>query len=111
MNAGEKSADDFCSSVRRKAYGFIFLGTPHKGARMALAGQIKSLFGFWKGSSNVLLEITKPGSTINENLHKGFMAYLNNEGPKIENTVCVYEAVKQEVFGMPIMHVSAVVPS
>ena len=99
------------SDVRQKAYGFVFLGTPHKGARIALAGRIKSLFGFWRGSSTSLLEITEPGSAINESLHNQFMKYLESEGPKLSNTVCVFEAVKQEIFRMPIINVSVIVPS
>lgn len=110
VNAGAHSDDDFCRSVRQKVCGFIFLGTPHRGVRIALAGSIVSLFGFWRGSSTILLEVTKPQSGINESLHSDFMNYLQGDGPKTQNTVCVHEAVKELFWGMPIMHVSAVVP-
>ena len=37
------------------------------------------------------------------------MNYLRGDGPKTTNTVCVFEAVKQRVWRMPILHVSAIV--
>ena len=37
------------------------------------------------------------------------MNYLQSDGPKTKNTVCVFEAVKQKVWRMPIIHVSAIV--
>ena len=37
------------------------------------------------------------------------MKYLQGNGPKTKNTVCVFEAVKQQVWRMPIIHVSAIV--
>ncbi|KAF6238464.1 hypothetical protein HO173_003431 [Letharia columbiana] len=95
-------ADNFGFNVRDKAYGFIFLGTPHKGASIAPAGRILSLFGSWKGSSTSLLEYLKPGSQINNGLHQAFLTYLDR---KIKRTVCVYEAVKQAFYRMPIIHV------
>ena len=109
MNAGADSADDFCRSVRQKACGFIFLGTPHKGARIALLGQIWSLLGFWRGSSTSLLEVTKIGSATNRSLHHDFIIYLQGDGPTTESTVCVFETVKKTFWRMPMIHVSAIV--
>lgn len=110
VNAGADSADDFLCDVREKACGFIFLGTPHRGARLAVAGWIMSLFGYWRGSSTSLLEVIKPQSAMNESLHNDFMKYLQGDGPKTKNTVCVFEAVKELYWGMPIMNVSVMVP-
>ena len=109
MNAGADSADDFFRDTRQKARGFIFLGTPHEGARIALLGQIWSLLSFWRSSSTVLLEVTKPDSAINQNMHDDFMGYLRSDGPGTNNTLCVFEAVKQKFWRMPIIHVGALI--
>lgn len=69
-----------------------------------------SLFGFWSGSSTDLLEVTKAESASNQSLHDDFMSYLRSDGPKTENTVCVFEAVKQRFWGIPIINVRAIVP-
>ena len=106
MNAGADSADLFGRSIRSKACGFIFLGTPHKGTRIALLGQIWSLLGFWNGSSTSLLEIAKSGSATNQSLHSDFMNYLRSDGPTTKNTVCIFEAKKQKVWRIPIFNVS-----
>ena len=37
------------------------------------------------------------------------MSYLQGDGPKTKSTVCVFEAVKQKVWRMPIISVSAIV--
>ena len=111
MNAGADSADDFYRNTRKKARGFVFLGTPHKGARIALLGEIWSLLSFWRGSSTVLLKTTKPDSATNENLHHHFMSYLRSDGPGTNNTLCVFEAVKQQIWRMPVIHVGAVISS
>ena len=37
------------------------------------------------------------------------MNYLQGDGPKTKSTVCAFEAVKQKVWRMPIIHVSATV--
>lgn len=37
------------------------------------------------------------------------MSYLQGDGPKTKGTVCVFEAVKQKVWRMPIIHVGAIV--
>ena len=107
VNASADSADDFCRNIRERACGFIFLGTPHKGARLTVQGRLKSLFGFWRGSSTNLLEIIGPGSALNQELHNSFMKYLQT-GPGTKNIVCVFEAVKESIWGMPITHVSAI---
>ena len=39
------------------------------------------------------------------------MSYLQGDGPKTKGTVCVFEAVKQKVWRMPIIQVSAIVLS
>lgn len=102
MNAREDTTDDIYQHTR----GFIFLGTPHKGARLTMFGKMISLFGHWKGSSTTLLEVIEPGSTVNEGLHKSFMEFLI-QGCGATNTVCVFEAVKESFFGFPITNVSS----
>ena len=44
-------------------------------------------------------------------MHSDFMGYLQSDGPGTNNTLCVYEAVKQRLWGMPIIHVGALVSS
>ena len=68
-----------------------------------------SLFGFWSGSSTSLLEVTKPESATNQSLHNDFMSYLQSDGPTTKNTVCVFEAIKQMFWGIPIINVRAIV--
>lgn len=65
-----------------------------------------SLFGYWKGASTSLLDITEPKSKINENLHISFMKLLRN-GCTTENTICIFESVRETMFGYPITHVGA----
>lgn len=101
VNAKEDTADD----IHQQTQGFIFLGTPHKGAQLTMFGKLISLFGYWKGSSTTLLEVIEPDSTVNENLHDSFMAFLSQDCG-VTNTVCVFEAVKESFFGFPITHVS-----
>ena len=106
MIASGDAADDFCYNICKQTKGFIFLGTPHKGTKLTIIGKMISLFGHWKGSNTSLLEIVEPKSTVNQNLHESFMRVLRR-GCGTENTVCVFEAVKESLFGFPIMHVSA----
>ena len=63
-----------------------------------------SLLGYWRGSSTNLLE---PESAINQGLHEDFINFLRTE-PTTANTVCVFEAVKELILGIPIMYISAV---
>lgn len=69
-------------------------------------GKFVSLFGHWKGSSTSMLEIMDCRSRINKQLHESFMRFLTAR-LRTRNTVCVFEAVMESVFGFPIMHVSA----
>jgi len=103
--ASEDAADNFCRNIRQQTQGFIFLGTPHKGAQLTIIGELISLFRHWKGSSTSLLEIVKPKSIVNEGLHESFMRYLSG-ACGTTRTVCVFEAVKESLFGFPITHVS-----
>ncbi|OCL09943.1 hypothetical protein AOQ84DRAFT_290259 [Glonium stellatum] len=88
VNAGEDTTDAFNRNVRQSSRGFVFSGTPHKGARLTAAGRIISLLGFWKGSSTSLLEVIEPRSTINEVLHEQFMKSLRGNCGTT-NIVCV----------------------
>jgi hypothetical protein len=87
--------------------GFIFLGTPHKGSYFIAFGMIKSTFGYWKGSNTSLLEAVKPGSQVNRHLHDQFTYLIAEKGLVSKNTVCVFETVKEAIFGFPILEVSA----
>ena len=66
-----------------------------------------TLIGYWKGSSTILLDVTEPGSAVNKSVHQQFMTYLRNQN-KIARTLCVFEAVKMSIWGLPIMNVSIV---
>lgn len=103
MNAGESPWDEH-QQIRHKAQGFIFLGTPHKGARLTVVGKLLSLLGYWRGSSTSLLDILEPESIENKGLHRSFMKFLR-EDERLKKTLCVFEAVKESVFGIPLMHV------
>ena len=86
--------------------GFIFLGTPHKGSQLTIAGRILSLFGYFVGSSTHLLEVIQPNSTVNKELHLNFLRDYD-----IKNVVCMFEAVRESIWGFPLMHVSTSVIS
>ena len=88
--------------------GFIFLGTPHKGSHLTSFGLMQSAFTYWMGSSTSLLEVVKPGSQVNKQLHDHFMSLLTGEGPGVQNTVCVFETLKEAVFSFPILTVRTV---
>jgi hypothetical protein len=102
VTAGEYRGTDFRCSIREQAHGFIFLGTPHKGARLTFVGLVISLLGFWGGSSTNMLEIMKPKSKDNQNLHERFIRFMKDHP---QETVCVFEAVPESIWGFPIFHV------
>ena len=106
MIASGDAAVDFCHNIRQQTKGFIFLGTPHRGAQLTIVGKIISLFGHWKGASTGLLEIAEPKSIMNQGLHESFMRFLGG-GSRAKDTVCVFETERESLFGFPIMHVSA----
>jgi hypothetical protein len=66
-----------------------------------------SLLSFWVGSSTSLLEISDSESIINQSLHESFMLFLE-KSCRTENTVCVFEAIKETLFGFTLAHVSAI---
>lgn len=105
VNASADTNDDFCRAVLENTKGFIFLGTPHKGAHMTFLGRLMSLFGHWTGGSTSLLEVVRPHSNLNESLHRDFMHYLRGHCG-VQNTVCVFETVSEAIFGFPVMQVS-----
>ncbi|KAE8154565.1 hypothetical protein BDV25DRAFT_102857 [Aspergillus avenaceus] len=86
------------------AKGFVFLGTPHRGYTMSPIGTILSLLRRWQGSSTDLVEVVEPGSVMNRTLHESFMKVLKR-GCGVENTLCVYQEVKESLLGMPFTHV------
>ncbi|RDW87439.1 hypothetical protein BP5796_03133 [Coleophoma crateriformis] len=90
--------------IHQQARGFIFLGTPHKGARLTTIGKRISLLGYWKGSSTKLLENIEPDSEVNRLLHEKFMNFLKSSC-RVENTLCVFEAVKEFLYGFQVTHV------
>ncbi|KIW77089.1 hypothetical protein Z517_09535 [Fonsecaea pedrosoi CBS 271.37] len=104
VNAAADTTDEFCQAVLKNTKGFIFLGTPHKGANLTFFGRVMSLFGYWTGASTSLLEVVQPNSNLNESLHRSFMRYLGGHcGP--QNTVCVFETVAEAIFGISVTQV------
>ncbi|PYH94026.1 hypothetical protein BO71DRAFT_380246 [Aspergillus ellipticus CBS 707.79] len=90
--------------LRNYVKGLIFLGVPHKGSSFTIGGEMVSLLGRWKGSSIQLLEMIKRGSELNRILHQNFMRFVQRSC-QLGNIVCVFEAVKESVFGVPLTHV------
>ena len=66
-----------------------------------------TLIGFWRGSSTTLLDVAEPGSAVNKSVHQQFMTYVHNQN-MITRLLCVFEAVKMSIWGLPIMNVSIV---
>ncbi|KAJ9660151.1 hypothetical protein H2201_007058 [Coniosporium apollinis] len=87
----------------QQTQGLIFFGTPHKGTWLTFVAKLITLFGHWRGSSTRLLEIMDLNSSFNEQLHKNFVRYLPS-ACGTANIVCVFEAVKESVFGLPIIY-------
>lgn len=106
MIAGNGLNDAFLSHVRRGTKGFIFLGTPHKGANLTGFGNLQALLGYWNGLSTSLLEIIKPGSTPNKDLHEAFMMYLRDACGS-RNTLCIFETVRESLCGFLTVYVSS----
>lgn len=90
-------------------WDLVFLGTLHKGARLTVFGKMMSLLGYWKSSSTSLLEVAELKSTSNQTLHEDFMTFLRG-ACSTTNTLCVFEAIKESLFSIPIMHVGAYLP-
>ncbi|KAF8523952.1 hypothetical protein BU17DRAFT_85441 [Hysterangium stoloniferum] len=93
------------NNIRKLVQGFIFLGTPHKGARVTWIGKLISVFGFWNGSSTTLLEDLESGSPTNWKMHQEFTTFLTREGCGLTHTLCVFEAVQESFYGISITHV------
>ncbi|RDW73350.1 hypothetical protein BP6252_07257 [Coleophoma cylindrospora] len=100
-SVGHTDLGDF---IHQQARGFIFLGTPHKGSRLTAIGKRISLLGYWKGSSTNLLDNIEPESEVNRQLHEKFMNFLKNSC-RVENTLCIFEAVKEFLYGFQVTHV------
>lgn len=103
VNAIKSDRGDY-QQIKNQAMGFVFLGTPHKGTSLTIAGKLLSLLGYWKGSSTSLLDLLEPDSRENEELHDDFMSFLRGQD-RLKRTLCVFEAVKESIFGVPLMHV------
>ena len=103
--AGEGSKDNSDYQVRENTKGFIFIGTPHKGAHLTMVGSMLAQFGYWCGSSTSLLRINTPESWLNQALHEAFMTYLR-DGCGTKNTVCCFETVTESFLGFPTVRVS-----
>lgn len=70
-------------------------------------GKVLSLFGYWTGSNMTSLDFVQSGSSANELLHRSFMRALQSSC-RVENTLCVFEAVPNSIFGYPIGEVSQI---
>lgn len=95
----------YCANIKDTAKGFIFLGTPHRGSSITMIGRLFSMLGYWQGASTTLLDSMEIGSTSNEELHTAFLQKISS-GCTAENILCIFEAVKEQIFGFPIMQVS-----
>ncbi|KAI9855300.1 MAG: hypothetical protein M1813_009839 [Trichoglossum hirsutum] len=107
--AGARRDGDFRCNIHEQAKGFIFLGTPHKGTQLTVVGKMISLLSYWIGSNTDLLEAIQPKSVLNEKIHANFMSLHRKK-----DMVCIFEAVRESFWGIPLMHVvekdSAVIP-
>lgn len=83
----------------------MFLGTPHKGASLTNIAIMLSYLSYFSGSSTALLENIKVGSVVNDRLHRDFLSFLHT-GDRASRVVCVYETVKEKMFGLELHHVS-----
>ena len=98
---GEQDLHLARSLIPESTKGFIFLGTPHHGSNLTLVGKLLSLLGFWGNSNTNLLDVVKPGSKQNEDLHNAFM--MEHKTKQIVN----FCEVRPETLGpFPIMQVS-----
>ena len=101
----ERSSENgFCDDMRVATWGIIFLATPHKGSSITTMGRILTLFGYWKGSSNNLLESIEIGSPVIETLHERFLDAIR-KGCTRDNIFCVYETVKEYFWRFEITYV------
>jgi hypothetical protein len=94
--------------IHEKSRGFIFLGTPHRGSNLTVAGKICALFGYWGGSSTKLLEVIDRRSEVNELLHNRFVDCYFRDDTDIVN---FFETEPEVVAGFPVMTVSQMLTS
>lgn len=104
MKANADHTNDPEKAICQNIRGFVFLGTPHKGAHLTTFGRILALFGYWTRSRTTLLDLVQTDTGENVRLHESFMTYLwANCG--VRNTLCVFETVPETLFGYPIIEV------
>jgi hypothetical protein len=90
-------------NIKNYSLGFIFLGTPHQGSKLTIAGKICALFSHWGGSSTTLLEVIDRQSNVGKKLHSQFLNSYDRDATDIVN---FYESEPEVVAGFPIMTVS-----
>lgn len=89
--------------------GFVFLGTPHRGSKLTHIGEMISLFGYWRGSDTALLKVMKVGSDASNDLYDRIHSFIY-EKDMSRKTLCVFEAEREFLWGIPITHVSFQIP-
>jgi hypothetical protein len=85
--------------------GIIFLGTPHGGSSLALAGKLQALGTYWLGSRTELLELLEPHSKQNKQLHEDYLEYL--EAHQGVYHYDFWENLSEKWWGFPIGMVRA----
>jgi hypothetical protein len=85
--------------------GIIFLGTPHGGSSLALAGKLQALGTYWLGSRTELLELLEPHSKQNKQLHEDYLEYL--EAHQGVYHYDFWENMSEKWWGFPIGMVCA----
>ncbi|KAF8423046.1 hypothetical protein EV426DRAFT_669209, partial [Tirmania nivea] len=76
--------------------GAIFLGTPHKGAKISRIGRIVALTSYWLGSSIKLLDLLDAASIHNQEIGQDYLqisAGLRH--------IDFYEMLSEQTFGIP----------
>lgn len=94
--------------------GFIFLGTPHRGARLTALGKLAGLCSYWQGRSSYWSDVLQPGSFLLEDLQRGFVQVARGKGrgvgPMSRSVLGVFEARRERLLGLPVTRVSQSCP-
>lgn len=93
----------FRETIFDRVIGFIFLGTPHRGAFISYPAILLAVFTRWQGSSTKLLELLRPKSDTNKALRQEFMEARQ----WWQQLCCVSEAVPETFLSVPLFTVSS----
>jgi hypothetical protein len=88
------------TGVFARTSGVLFFGTPHQGSDLASLGHVvAAILSPWGSDSN-LLELIKPGSNANRDLHVSFTDILNKSRTRDQGAIYIwnfYEEVKTHI--------------